>query len=277
MLFSIFYLEPLMPSAHARYREWEINAGHTHRATVSPEPLPPLPVEKPAAASHGRLLLNHHSQPAAALSGGPTQPEMQAFQSVNSNNMVDLFSGDFLSYNIPLLDVGGYPVNIAYHSGLSMDEDASWVGLGWNINPGSITRNMRGLPDDFNGVTDTIKKVASVKPNITWGINVGANIELVGLPLDISPSLGLFHTTYNGWGVETAVNASIDAGEKSMGPFTGSLSITNNSQNGLTINPSVSAKFKVQTAINNGGTRHLGCSSVHRTIQEQALNQYRLG
>ena len=81
---------------------------------------------------------------ARELGGGPTQPEMQAYQSVNSNNMVDLFSGDF-SYNIPLLDVGGYPVNIAYHSGISMDEDASWVGLGWNINPGSITRNMRGF------------------------------------------------------------------------------------------------------------------------------------
>ena len=33
--------------------------------------------------------------------------------------MVDLFSGDF-SYNVPLLDVGGYPVNIAYHSGVGM-------------------------------------------------------------------------------------------------------------------------------------------------------------
>src|ERR1044072_5795417 len=82
--------------------------------------------------------------------GGPTQPESQSFTSVNSNNMVDLFTGDF-SYNISLLDVGGYPVNIAYHSGITMDEEASWVGLGWNINPGSITRNMRGVPDDFNG------------------------------------------------------------------------------------------------------------------------------
>ncbi len=88
--------------------------------------------------------------------GGPTQPEMQAFHSVNSNNMVDLFSGDF-SYNIPLLDVGGYPVNLAYRSGISMDQEASWTGLGWNVNPGSVTRNMRGIPDDFNG-TDSIKK-----------------------------------------------------------------------------------------------------------------------
>ena len=81
---------------------------------------------------------------------GPGQPEMKSFQSVNANNMVDLFTGDF-SYNIPLLDVGGYPVNLHYSSGITMDQEASWVGLGWNINPGSISRSMRGLPDDFDG------------------------------------------------------------------------------------------------------------------------------
>src|SRR5690242_10733206 len=143
---------------------------------------------------------------------GPTQPEMQAFQSVNSNNMVDLFSGDF-SYNIPLLDVGGYPVNIAYRSGVGMDDDASWVGLGWNINPGSITRNMRGLPDDFNGGADTVKKVAHIKDNITFGATVGFNTELVGLPImSVGSSMGIFHSTYNGWGVEAGLNASLNAG-----------------------------------------------------------------
>src|SRR5262245_12647491 len=33
--------------------------------------------------------------------GGPGQPEMSSFKSVNADNMVDLFTGDF-SYNIPL-------------------------------------------------------------------------------------------------------------------------------------------------------------------------------
>src|SRR5688500_1113298 len=50
-------------------------------------------------------------------SGGPSQPEMSSFTSVNASNMVDLFSGDF-SYNIPLMDVGGYPVNLAYRGGI---------------------------------------------------------------------------------------------------------------------------------------------------------------
>jgi hypothetical protein len=197
--------------------------------------------------------------------GGPTQPESQSFQSVNSNNMVDLFTGDF-SYNIPLLDVGGYPVNIAYHSGVTMDEEASWVGLGWNINPGSITRNMRGVPDDFNGGTDTIKKTSSIKPNINWGATVGGDMEVLGLSklgkipgeydttltLSVGASLGVFHTTYNGWGFEKSLNASINAGSKSFGSFSGGLSLTNNPQTGMQISPSVSYRYKYHTSADEG-------------------------
>src|SRR5688500_8444120 len=84
------------------------------------------------------------------LTGGPSQPEVQSFEPISTSEMVDLSTGDFV-YNIPLLDVEGYPINISYHSGISMDQEASWVGLGWNINPGVINRNMRSLPDDFKG------------------------------------------------------------------------------------------------------------------------------
>src|ERR1700757_4737793 len=100
-----------------------------------------------------------------ALSGGPSQPEVESFTPVGTSDMVDVFSGDF-SYNIPLLDVDGYPINIAYKSGITMDQEASWVGLGWNINPGVINRNMRGLPDDFSG--EQIVKETNMKTNKTW-------------------------------------------------------------------------------------------------------------
>ncbi|HWK02988.1 MAG TPA: PA14 domain-containing protein [Puia sp.] len=192
------------------------------------------------------------AQPAKAFIGGPSQPEMQSFQSVNSNNMVDLFTGDF-AYNIPLLDVGGYPVNIAYHSGRSMDEDASWVGLGWNINPGSITRDMRGLPDDFSGGADTIKKVSSVKPNVNLGITAGGNVEIDGCPVGLGLSGGIFHTTYAGWGMETGINASLNAGAKSFGNLSGGLSVTNNSQNGISINPSLSYQAYANKATDVAG------------------------
>src|SRR4051812_26120003 len=68
-----------------------------------------------------------------ALTAGPTQPELQGFQPAGTTDMVDLFSGDF-SYNIPLFELpgpnGGYPFNLSYQAGITMDQEASWVGLG---------------------------------------------------------------------------------------------------------------------------------------------------
>ncbi|TAH00849.1 MAG: hypothetical protein EAZ16_12740 [Sphingobacteriales bacterium] len=171
---------------------------------------------------------------------GPSQPEMSSFKSVGSDNMVDLFTGDF-SYNVPLMDVGGYPVNIFYKSGISMDQEASWVGLGWNINPGTITRNMRGLPDDFDGSNDQIKKTQSIKENKTIGATLGADFELFGLP-SASYTIGASYNTYKGWGLETGINASLMSGDPSKGGLTGgmSLSLNNSTQDGLTVTPSIS-------------------------------------
>ena len=188
---------------------------------------------------------------------GPTQPETQSFQSVNANNMVDLFTGDF-SYNIPLLDVGGYPVNLHYQSGITMDQEASWVGLGWNINPGVISRNMRGLPDDFQGGEDKVTKTVSMKPNLTVGVNAGGNLEIFGFPLNLSARYGVFYNNYKGFGTEWGLNASISAGlgskghltsgfdkegnkltDSSKAHLTAGLSIANNSQSGLDISSSM--------------------------------------
>ncbi|HVI47116.1 MAG TPA: PA14 domain-containing protein [Chitinophaga sp.] len=185
------------------------------------------------------------------IDGGPGQPENQGFHSVNNSNLVDLFTGDF-SYNIPLLDVGGYPVTIGYNSGISMDQEASWTGLGWNINPGSITRNLRGVPDDFDGL-DTIQKMASIKENKTVGVTGGADLELVGLPLGAGANLGVFHNSYRGWGLEYGINASINAGVGSKGILSGGLSLTSNTQEGFTIAPSLTAHLADKQAGDNGG------------------------
>jgi len=207
------------------------------------------------------------------VTGGPGQPEMQAFSSVNSNNMVDLFSGDF-SYNIPLLDVGGYPVNLSYRGGISMDQEASWVGLGWNINPGTITRNMRGLPDEFDGKYDSVKKVMNIRENKTIGVTAGADVEIVGYPQNssgsgtdtvsygsIGGSLGVFHNNYKGWGMEFGINASINSGRMARGPLTGGLSMTDNSQEGLTLSPSLSVRlFQQENEDHSGATGNFSVS-----------------
>lgn len=132
--------------------------------------------------------------------GGPGQPEMSTFQSVGADNMVNLFTGDF-SYNIPLGKVGEYPINIFYNAGITMDQEASWVGLGWNINPGTISRNMRGMPDDYNEV-DTITKVQSTKPDKTIGVTATKDVELIGNPITETANFGIFYNNRRGLGLE---------------------------------------------------------------------------
>ena len=123
-----------------------------------------------------------------ALTSGPTQPEHVQFAPIGADNSVDLFSGDF-SYNIPLFSLpgpdGGYPFNLTYQAGVGMEEEASWVGLGWNLTPGAINRQMRGLPDEFKGDgenPDKVRQELKKRPNSTTSITLGAELrkELFG-------------------------------------------------------------------------------------------------
>ncbi len=91
-----------------------------------------------------------------ANNNGPKAPEAGAFEPVDATDMVNLLTGD-LSYVLPLLNVpspeGGYPLALSYHAGIAMDQEASWVGLGWNLNPGAINRSINGFPDDYRNST----------------------------------------------------------------------------------------------------------------------------
>lgn len=198
---------------------------------------------------------------AHALTGGPSQPEVQSFEPIGTSEMVDLFSGDF-TYNIPLLDIEGYPINISYNSGVSMDAEASWVGLGWNINPGVINRNMRGLPDDFDG--DIVRRQLNIKDNITVGCNASAGKEIVGLKGlkgNLNASLGIKYNNYKGVGFEQSVNLAVTAGKEGKGGLTGGLGIKSGDE-GLTISPSVSYSYSVKKMgiFDNKLGGNVGCS-----------------
>ncbi|WP_143305303.1 DUF5977 domain-containing protein [Chitinophaga vietnamensis] len=247
-MLSLIYFESVIP-AHAIGRPFDphvIESSALHPSAAKPAAAPLSGTAVKNIARRGDL-------------GGPTQPEMTGFHASGNDNMVDLFTGDF-SYTIPLMDVGGYPLTLGYNSGVYADQEASWVGLGWTLNPGAINRNMRGLPDDFNG-TDSIKKDMSVKMNKTVGVTVGADLEIAGMPqgsnsilkFGAGASLGVFHNTYRGWGLENSLNTSIAAGSKSMGAFTGGLSLNNNSQEGFTISPSVGFRYTEHEALEKGG------------------------
>ena len=182
-----------------------------------------------------------------ALTSGPSQPEVQTFSPVGTTDMVDLFTGDF-SYSIPLLDVGGYPITLGYQSGVTMDEEASWVGLGWNINPGSITRNMRGLPDDFRG--DTITKSYNIKESYSAGVTGGLSLEIVGqealknFTSDLNLSAGISYNNYAGIGINYGVSPTASINLNSKTNLTTGLGFNFSSQEGSSFTPSVGLSSK---------------------------------
>jgi hypothetical protein len=173
-----------------------------------------------------------------ALTEGPSQPEVQSFEPVTTTQMVDPFTGDF-NYNIPLFNLpgpnGGYPINLAYHAGATMDDEASWVGLGWNINVGSLVRNMRGLPDEFestlvdeDGITDLngndenddkdvvlgdyLHVKSDIKQSWTLGTTGSIGQEVLGIGLEdavginASANVSVYYNNFNGVGASAGAN-----------------------------------------------------------------------
>lgn len=179
--------------------------------------------------------------------GGPTQPEVNSFTPIGVSDMVDPFTGDF-TYNIPLMDVEGYPLNISYSSGVTMDQDASWVGLGWNLNAGAITRSLRGLPDDFNG--DAVVKELNIKPTINVEVNASVKPEIFGFNIpggggnSLSISAALSYNNYNGFGVSQGIGMSFGLGKFLGGSATAGFSLSGSSENGASFAPNVGLSYK---------------------------------
>ncbi|MEM9822749.1 MAG: hypothetical protein AAF985_16840, partial [Bacteroidota bacterium] len=198
--------------------------------------------------------------PLSALTSGPTQPEFNEFEPVGTTQMVDLFSGDF-TYNIPLFELpgpdGGYPFNLSYHSGITMDQEASWVGLGWSLNHGAITRTMRGFPDDFSG--DEVKRKMDMKDNRTWQFGINGHVEVAGKKkkttgdtkkaaddpstgTNITLGLGLrvMHNNYKGWNMGVNFAPGLKYLSSKGNDYQGRLDFNYNTSEGATFQPSFS-------------------------------------
>ncbi|WP_256537746.1 hypothetical protein [Mucilaginibacter aquariorum] len=174
-----------------------------------------------------------------ALTSGPAQPEAQSFQQAGVSDMVDLQTGDF-KYNIPLIDIDGYPLNLSYQAGAGMEDEASWVGLGWTLNTGAINRQVRGVPDDMSG--DIVETDHYTKPMITVGGNFSSKTEAFGNALfkvTGSLSVGIYSNNYTGYGAQLNANAGVSPAASIGGLFTGSLGlgITSDSQKGVDASP----------------------------------------
>jgi hypothetical protein len=278
-LFAVFYLQTiLLPYSAVASNKGNIDSYYnTSNNRVNKKSV------KPTGAANGSIVYNNNTTIAKAGKvnlaaktnhktrspkkediGGPASPEASSFKAVGSDNLVSLATGDF-SYSIPLLDVGGYPVNLFYSGGITMEQEASWVGLGWNINPGTVSRNMRGVPDDFNG-TDLLTQTQNLKPNRTWGGDLGIEVELVGIKvpkIGLGGSLGFSYNNYLGPALEVGSRVSLSIstsknveGEKAAPAklgLTAALGAKLSSRSGLTFSPSLSANSTLSNMHVQGG------------------------
>src|SRR5690349_11288031 len=80
-----------------------------------------------------------------ALTTGPHQPEYISYEQPGATDMVNLLTGDF-AFSLPILEVpgpeGSFSAPLTYNAGIGPEQEASWVGLGWTLNPGAITREI---------------------------------------------------------------------------------------------------------------------------------------
>lgn len=150
---------------------------------------------------------------ALALTSGPNQPEFSSFEPVATTSMVNEFDGSF-SYNLPVISIpgpngGGYALSLSYHNTTSVEEEASWVGYGWTLNPGAITRQTRGFPDDYKNAK--IEYWNKVRPN--WTVTATKRLGAEVASGELSASLGGYFTqrynNYRGYGYTAGVSLGI--------------------------------------------------------------------
>ncbi|MFH2144266.1 MAG: hypothetical protein ABIJ97_17700 [Bacteroidota bacterium] len=119
-----------------------------------------------------------------AQNTGPSAPEASSFEPVDATDMVSLITGDF-SYVLPVIYVpgpgGGYPLALSYHAGIELDEEASWCGLGWNINPGAINRVVCDVPDDWKSKKEERIACDPTKTLSVFNVGIGiGNLPQIG-------------------------------------------------------------------------------------------------
>ncbi len=118
-------------------------------------------------------VLQHFSQSVPTVI--PPSPSIAALNRY-SEVPVSYYNG-IPNINIPIATLEGrelsVPINLSYHAGgHRVNEEATWVGLGWNLSAGGqITRTVRGLPDDYKyGFIHTPYIVDKVRETcITYG------------------------------------------------------------------------------------------------------------
>ena len=83
----------------------------------------------------------------------PNSPQAQAFEKYG-NSMINRYSG-VPEVEVPLHVFKGQELDLPFQltydaTGIQVEQQATWVGLSWNLNVGGrISRITNGLPDDY--------------------------------------------------------------------------------------------------------------------------------
>lgn len=183
---------------------------------------------------------------AYALTSGPTQPEATNFEPIDTTDMVNTQTGDF-TYNVPLLEIpgpeGGYPLALSYHGGIQTNMDASWVGLGWSLNPGAIARSVNGYPDDWDAIKTSVRTYWNGGQTTTY--SVGVSIGIAETPATVGFGLSFAQDTYRGFGVGYNVSIGWAFQEGNHFGLNAGLSAGVNPYGGAYLGASVSVGFGI--------------------------------
>ncbi len=221
-----------------------------------------------------------------ANNNGPTAPEATSFEPVDATDMVNLNTGAF-TYVLPMLNVpspeGGYPVALSYHGGIGMEQQASWVGLGWTLNPGAINRTVNGYPDDYKSAKITeyfydegglitshhaslgySAGAFSVSTGVTWGshqsvggyVSAGVGLQVGTVNVGANATIGTERSSV-GVSATFASGLSLGASIDSTGEVGGNLGFSSNS-GGFSIGATSAGTYSV--GFNSKGQGSLGVS-----------------
>jgi hypothetical protein len=156
---------------------------------------------------------------ALGLQGGNIMPEYAQFEPVDAPDIVNLNTGDF-SYTIPLGEVpgpyGGFPLSMSYHAGIGPEQEATWVGLGWTLNPGAINRTLRGAPDDqFHG--GELSFIYSYSKKSSWGVGFGYEYGPFSLNINYNSNSGVGFNAGIGTPLSEFAGAKVTVGTDGVG------------------------------------------------------------